>query len=152
MNNRSYQHSSSPHRPRWPLLSSGKSGQHRLDIGSNSDPETMEIVAGGIEAEIASFANLQAIAEVAGGSLDNSVKFNISLTDLDNFQVVNGVMAEVFNEPYPARACAEAALQRRAGRDRSHSRYLITRFFNARFAKEHRFYEQLSPRLRECFA
>lgn len=74
------------------------------------DPETMEIVAGGIEAETRQvFANLQAIAEAAGGSLDNSVKINISLTDLDNFQAVNGVMAEVFNEPYPARACVQVA-------------------------------------------
>lgn len=74
------------------------------------DPTTMEVVAGGIEAETHQvFANLQAIAEAAGGSLDNSVKINISLTNLDNFQVVNGVMAEVFNEPYPARACVQVA-------------------------------------------
>ena len=74
------------------------------------DTDTMEIVTGGIEAETRQvFANLKAIAEAAGGSLDNSVKINISLTDLDNFQVVNGVMAEVFNEPYPARACVQVA-------------------------------------------
>lgn len=74
------------------------------------DPATMEVVAGGIEAETRQvFANLQAIAEAAGGSLDNSVKINISLTDLNNFQVVNGVMADVFKEPYPARACVQVA-------------------------------------------
>jgi enamine deaminase RidA (YjgF/YER057c/UK114 family) len=37
------------------------------------------------------------------------VKINISLTDLSNFQIVNAVMAEVFNEPYPARACVQVA-------------------------------------------
>jgi reactive intermediate/imine deaminase len=74
------------------------------------DPTTMEIVEGGIEAETRQvFANLQAIADAAGGSLDSSVKINISLTDLNNFQVVNAVMAEVFNEPYPARACVQVA-------------------------------------------
>ena len=74
------------------------------------DPTTMEIVGGGIEAETRQvFANLQAIADAAGGSLDSSVKINISLTDLNNFQVVNAVMAEVFNEPYPARACVQVA-------------------------------------------
>lgn len=74
------------------------------------DPTTMEIVEGGIEAETRQvFANLQAIADAAGGSLDSSVKINISLTDLSNFQVVNAVMAEVFNEPYPARACVQVA-------------------------------------------
>ena len=74
------------------------------------DPTTMEIVSGGIEAETRQvFANLQAIADAAGGSLDSSVKINISLTDLSNFQVVNAVMAEVFNKPYPARACVQVA-------------------------------------------
>ena len=74
------------------------------------DPETMEVVEGGIEAETRQvFANLSAIAEAAGGSLDNSVKINISLTDLANFQAVNAVMAEAFKEPYPARACVQAA-------------------------------------------
>jgi reactive intermediate/imine deaminase len=74
------------------------------------DPTTMEIVEGGIEAETRQvFANLQAIADAAGGSLDSSVKINISLTDLNNFQVVNSVMADVFNEPYPARACVQVA-------------------------------------------
>ena len=74
------------------------------------DPATMEIVCGGIEAETRQvFANLQAIADAAGGSLDSSVKINISLTDLSNFQIVNAVMAEVFNEPYPARACVQVA-------------------------------------------
>lgn len=74
------------------------------------DPTTMEVVNGGIEVETRQvFANLQAIAEAAGGSLDNAVKINISLTDLNNFQVVNGVMAEVFNQPYPARACVQVA-------------------------------------------
>ena len=65
------------------------------------DPETMEVVEGGIEAETRQvFANLSAIAEAAGGSLDNSVKINISLTDLANFQAVNAVMAE---KPSPSR-------------------------------------------------
>ena len=74
------------------------------------DPETMEVVEGGIEAETRQvFANLSAIAEATGGSLDNSVKINISLTDLANFQAVNAVMAEVFKEPYPARACVQVA-------------------------------------------
>ena len=74
------------------------------------DPKTMEVVEGGIEAETRQvFANLSAIAEATGGSLDNSVKINISLTDLANFQAVNAVMAEVFKEPYPARACVQVA-------------------------------------------
>ena len=74
------------------------------------DPNTMEVVSGGIVEETRQvFANLIAIAEAAGGTLDNAVKINISLTDLDNFAAVNQVMADVFSEPYPARACVQVA-------------------------------------------
>ena len=74
------------------------------------DPNTMEVVSDGIVEETRQvFANLIAIAEAAGGTLDNAVKINISLTDLNNFAAVNEVMAGVFSEPYPARACVQVA-------------------------------------------
>ena len=74
------------------------------------DPETMELVSGGIEAEATRvFQNLAAIAKAAGGSLNDTVKINISMTDLDNFGAVNTVMASFFDEPYPARACVQVA-------------------------------------------
>ncbi|MEX2353391.1 MAG: Rid family hydrolase, partial [Gammaproteobacteria bacterium] len=38
------------------------------------------------------------------GTLDDIVKLNIYLTDLDHFSTVNTIMAEYFQEPYPARA------------------------------------------------
>ena len=73
-------------------------------------PETMEVVQGDFAARARQvFANLQAIAEAAGSSLDNSVKLTIFLTDLDNFATVNEVMAEFCSEPYPARAAVEVA-------------------------------------------
>ena len=68
-------------------------------------PETMEIVDGDFEARAHQvFKNLRAVAEAAGGTLDNAVKFTIFLTDLDNFATVNAVMAQYVKEPYPARA------------------------------------------------
>jgi reactive intermediate/imine deaminase len=74
------------------------------------DPETMELVSGGIEAEATRvFQNLAAIAKAAGGSLNDTVKINISMTDLDNFGAVNTIMASFFDEPYPARACVQVA-------------------------------------------
>ena len=74
------------------------------------DPNTMTFVSGGIEAETQQvFANLSAIAEAAGGQLNDAVKINISLTDLGNFATVNGIMEQHFDEPYPARACVEVA-------------------------------------------
>ena len=74
------------------------------------DPETMEIVGGDFRARARQvFDNLAAVAAAAGGSLDDVVKLTIYLTDLGNFQVVNEVMAEVFSEPYPARAALGVA-------------------------------------------
>ena len=68
-------------------------------------PETMEIVDGGIENEIHQvFQNLTAVCEEAGGDLNNIVKLNIFLTDLNNFAVLNKIMATYFDKPYPARA------------------------------------------------
>jgi len=73
-------------------------------------PETMELVQGDAEAQIRRvFDNLQAVARAAGGDLDQVAKLNIFLTDLGNFPTVNQVMAEYFNEPYPARAAIGAA-------------------------------------------
>ncbi|MEH6589395.1 MAG: RidA family protein [Halioglobus sp.] len=73
-------------------------------------PETMEIVAGDISAQTKQvFSNLKAVASAAGGSLNDAVKINISLTDLSDFAAVNEVMASFLEEPYPARACVQVA-------------------------------------------
>lgn len=73
-------------------------------------PDTMELVTGDISAQATQvFKNLAAIANAAGGSLNDAVKINISLTDLGNFAVVNELMASYFEEPYPARACVQVA-------------------------------------------
>lgn len=74
------------------------------------DPISMELVEGGIEASIRQvFSNLSAVAEAAGGSLADIAKLNIFLTDLGNFATVNQVMAEYFEQPYPARAAIGVA-------------------------------------------
>jgi len=73
-------------------------------------PETMKLREGGIRAQAEQvFDNLQAVAEAAGGRLQDAVKINISLTDLDDFSVVNEVMERYFTPPYPARACVGVA-------------------------------------------
>jgi reactive intermediate/imine deaminase len=73
-------------------------------------PGTTELVAGDITAQATqAFRNLAAVAEAAGGSLKNAVKINISLTDLEHFGAVNVVMAQFFQEPFPARACVQVA-------------------------------------------
>ncbi|ARN74161.1 RidA family protein [Oceanicoccus sagamiensis] len=73
-------------------------------------PETMELIAGDIKAQAQQvFNNLTEVAAAAGGSLDDAVKVNISLTDLGDFAEVNEVMAGVFKQPFPARACVQVA-------------------------------------------
>ena len=80
------------------------------------DPATMEVVEG-FEAQVCRvFDNLSAVAEAAGGKLQDIVKLNIFLTDLGNFATVNKVMEEYFEQPYPARAAVGVAqLPRDAG-------------------------------------
>ena len=74
------------------------------------DPESMEIVTGGIEARIRRvFESLSAICNAAGGSLDDIVKLTIFLTDLGNFPQVNTIMGQYFSTPYPARAAVEVS-------------------------------------------
>lgn len=69
------------------------------------NPSTMQIVEGGIEAQtVQVFENLKAVAQAAGGSLDDLVKINVYLTDLANFATVNEVMSRYFSQPFPARA------------------------------------------------
>ena len=74
------------------------------------DPATMQMVEGGIEAQITRvFENLKAVAAAAGGTLDNAVKVTVFLTDLANFAKVNETMAKYFNQPSPARAAVGVA-------------------------------------------
>lgn len=80
------------------------SGQIPLDPGSG------ELVEGDFSARTRRVLdNLAAITRVAGGGLDDIVKLNVFLTDLGRFAQVNEIMAEYFNEPYPARAAVQVA-------------------------------------------
>jgi len=74
------------------------------------DPDTMELVEGDMESQIRRvFDNLNAVALAAGGTLADIAKLNIFLTDLGHFPLVNQVMADYFQEPYPARAAVGVA-------------------------------------------
>ena len=81
------------------------------------DPVTMQVIEGDIVAQAHQvFKNLAAVAEAAGGTLDNCVKVHVFLLDLGNFAKVNEVMQQYFNAPYPARAAiGVAALPRGVG-------------------------------------
>jgi reactive intermediate/imine deaminase len=74
------------------------------------DPQSMTLVEGDMESQIRRvFDNLSAVAQAAGGSLNQVAKLNIFLTDLGHFALVNEIMAEYFSQPYPARAAVGVA-------------------------------------------
>ena len=69
------------------------------------DPKTMVLVSDDIREQIQQvYKNLTAVCEAAGGDLSHIVKLNIFLTDLSHFPIVNEIMSETLQEPYPARA------------------------------------------------
>ncbi|MDO6804778.1 Rid family detoxifying hydrolase, partial [Wenyingzhuangia sp. 1_MG-2023] len=62
------------------------------------DPATMEMVTESFEAQaVRVFENLKAVAEAAGGSLNDAAKLTILLSDMDFFPQVNEVMARYFD-------------------------------------------------------
>ncbi len=74
------------------------------------DPDTMLLVSDDIEDQIRQvFRNLAAIAEAMGCSLSSVVKFNVYVTDLAHFPLVNSIMEQLLTEPYPARAVVEVS-------------------------------------------
>ena len=73
-------------------------------------PSTMTLVEGDMATQIRQvFDNLRAVAQAAEGDLADIVKLNIFLTDLTHFTLVNTIMAEYFQPPYPARAAVGVA-------------------------------------------
>lgn len=74
------------------------------------DPATGDMIEGSIAPQTRRvFDNLKAVAEAAGGSLDKIVRVGIYVTNLGHFATVNEVMAEYFEEPYPARSTIEVS-------------------------------------------
>lgn len=74
------------------------------------DPATGALVEGDISVQTRRvFDNLEAVARAAGGSLGQIVRVGIYVTDLSNFAAVNAVMADCFQQPYPARSTIEVA-------------------------------------------
>lgn len=81
------------------------------------DPATMSLLNAAIEDEIHQvFRNLSAVAQAAGGTLQDMAKLNVYLTDLAHFAKVSEIMAQYFRAPYPARAAIGVASLPRGAR------------------------------------
>lgn len=73
-------------------------------------PETGAVVEGGIEAQTRQvFANLKAVLEEAGSSLDKVIKTTCFLKDMNDFATVNEIYGSYFDGDYPSRSAIEIA-------------------------------------------
>jgi reactive intermediate/imine deaminase len=80
------------------------------------DPATGNLVEG-VEAQAHRvFKNLRAVAQAAGGELDDIVKLTLLMVDLADFGKVNEIMTTYFKPPYPARATYQVAALPKAAR------------------------------------
>ncbi len=69
------------------------------------EPGTGDLVSENFEGQVRqSFANMQAVIEAAGGTLDSIVKLTLYLTDLSKFASANAIMADIIPQPFPARS------------------------------------------------
>ncbi len=74
------------------------------------DPKSMQLVNGPVDKHVHQvFLNVRAVCEASGGGLNNLVKLNVFLCDLNHFEMVNRIMEEYFDPPYPARAAVEVS-------------------------------------------
>ena len=74
------------------------------------DPATGKLVDGGIEEQTRQvLANLSAVLEAAGTTLERVVRSTVYLTDLGDFGRVNAIYAKWFPEAPPARVCVEVS-------------------------------------------
>ncbi|MCL1623103.1 Rid family detoxifying hydrolase [Moraxella sp. Tifton1] len=79
------------------------------------DPKTMTLQEGFIAQAEQALDNLAAIAQAAGGTLNDTVKFNVSLTDLNDFAALNDIFNNRLSAPYPARAAVQVAALPKGG-------------------------------------
>lgn len=80
-------------------------------------PSTGTLLDGDIEAQTRLvFDNMKAVCAAANGGLSDIVRLGIYLTDLADFAVVNAVMAEYFQAPYPARSTIQVPALPRGAR------------------------------------
>ena len=98
-------------RPTAPLTPAVVAGDLVFVSGQiGNDPETRELVAGGVaEQTHAVFRNLRSILEAAGSSLEHVVKTGVFLADRRDFAAFNTVYCEYFGPPQlPARTTIES--------------------------------------------
>lgn len=80
------------------------------------DPQTGEIVQGGVEAETKqALSNIRSVLEAAGSGLDRVIKTTVFLRDMADFAKMNAVYGSFFNDNFPARSTVQVAALPKAG-------------------------------------
>lgn len=74
------------------------------------DPETGNLLTGDIQAQAKrSLENVKAVLKAAGATLEDVVKVNVYVTDIEKFSLINEVYSEYFSTHKPARALVEVS-------------------------------------------
>lgn len=73
------------------------------------DPATGALAAGAEAQTKKALENVAAVLAAAGKTLDDVVKANVFLVDMDDYQEMNAAYAAVLARPYPARTCVAVA-------------------------------------------
>jgi 2-iminobutanoate/2-iminopropanoate deaminase len=80
------------------------------------DPDTGELVEGGIEAETRqALDNLMQVLEAAGSNMERVIKTTVFLSDMRDFPVVNAIYGEYFTNTPPARSTVQVAALPKGG-------------------------------------
>ena len=79
------------------------SGQIGIDPSTGTVPEGAEAQAHQV------FKNLTELLKAAGSDISKVVKTTVFIKNMDDFGLINGVYAQYFTEPFPARSCVEVA-------------------------------------------
>ncbi len=80
------------------------------------DPQTGNLVPGGIEAETRqALTNLQQVLADSESGLDAVVKTTVFLKDMADFSKMNAVYAEFFTKNFPARSAVQVAALPKSG-------------------------------------
>ena len=80
------------------------------------DPQTNELVPGGIQAETRQvLTNIKNVLEAAGSSLEQVVKTTVFLRDMGDFALMNAIYAEFFPQNHPARTTVQVVAVPRGG-------------------------------------
>ena len=74
------------------------------------DPESGELVVGGIQAQTRqALTNLKAVLEAAGSDLSLVIKTTVFLKDINEFGLMNDIYGTFFTENFPARSAFQVA-------------------------------------------